>query len=50
MQTIEGVLKARYSGGPGNVAGYCRSCSVGFNVEVIPSLVIKKWDVLPAES
>lgn len=49
-QTVEAILKVRYSGGPGLKAGYCRQCLVAFSLEIVPSVIIVKWDVLPAES
>lgn len=47
---VEAVLKVRYSGGPGMVAGYCRAFSILVTVDVQPSVYITKWDVLPAET
>ncbi|XP_043233359.1 trafficking protein particle complex subunit 9-like [Amphibalanus amphitrite] len=49
-KTAEAVLKVRYSGGPGLPAGYCRAFSVLVTVDVVPSVYITKWDVLPAET
>lgn len=46
---IESILKLRYSGGNGYKHGYCRQISVNFNVEMLPSVQITNWDVLPAE-
>ncbi|XP_054709231.1 LOW QUALITY PROTEIN: trafficking protein particle complex subunit 9-like [Uloborus diversus] len=48
-KTIEAVLQIQYSGGPGMKAGYCRRCAVALTIEVLPSVVITKWDVLPSE-
>ncbi|KAG1654106.1 Protein brunelleschi [Nymphon striatum] len=50
MHMIEALLEIQYSGGPGMHADYCRQCAIAINVEIIPSLVITKWDVLPAET
>lgn len=47
---VEGQLQLRYSGGPGLEAGYCRTCSVFITLEMIPSLQVTNWDVLPAET
>lgn len=47
---VEGQLQLRYSGGPGLKAGYCRVCSVYLTLEMIPSLQVTNWDVLPAET
>ncbi|KAK9709008.1 Transport protein Trs120 or TRAPPC9, TRAPP II complex subunit [Popillia japonica] len=47
---VEGQLQLRYSGGPGLEAGYCRTCSVFLTLEMIPSLQVTNWDVLPAET
>ncbi|CAH1163945.1 unnamed protein product [Phaedon cochleariae] len=46
---VEGQLKLRYSGADGIAADYCRSCSVFFMLEMLPSLHVTNWDVLPAE-
>ncbi|XP_069696670.1 protein brunelleschi isoform X2 [Periplaneta americana] len=47
---LEGQLKLRYSGGPGLEAGYCRVSSITLSVEMLPSVQITNWDVLPAET
>lgn len=47
---VEGQLQIRYSGGSGHEAGYCRTCSVFFTLEMIPSLQVTNWDVIPAET
>ncbi|XP_043670547.1 protein brunelleschi [Vespula pensylvanica] len=47
---IEGQLKIKYSGGSGLAAGYCRISSVFITVEMLPSIHITNWDVLPAET
>ena len=44
------VGRLQYSGGPGLAAGYCRSCTVALAVDILPSVVVTKWDVLPAET
>ena len=49
LQTVEGILKVEYSGGPGYREKYCRCSSVAFNIEVLPSLVFHKWDVMLSE-
>ncbi|XP_066262236.1 protein brunelleschi [Euwallacea similis] len=46
---LEAQLKIRYSGGPGLESQHCRSSTVFFMVELIPSLHVTNWDVLPAE-
>lgn len=48
-QNIEAQLRLKYSGGEALVAGYCRQCAVSFNLELLPSVQITSWDVLPAE-
>ncbi|KAH8378403.1 hypothetical protein KR093_011176 [Drosophila rubida] len=48
-QHIEAQLRLKYSGGEALVAGYCRQCAVSLNLELIPSVQITSWDVLPAE-
>lgn len=47
---VEGQLQLRYSGGAGLEAGYCRTCSVFLTLEMLPSLQVTNWDVLPAET
>ncbi|XP_076241389.1 trafficking protein particle complex subunit brun isoform X1 [Calliopsis andreniformis] len=47
---VEGQLKIKYSGGAGLAAGYCRISSVFITVEMLPSVQITNWDVLPAET
>ncbi|KAL3284966.1 hypothetical protein HHI36_019095 [Cryptolaemus montrouzieri] len=47
---VEGQLQLRYSGGPGFQAEQCRTCSVFFTLEMLPSLQVTNWDVLPAET
>ncbi|KDR24045.1 NIK- and IKBKB-binding protein-like protein [Zootermopsis nevadensis] len=49
-KTLEGQLKLRYSGGAGLESGYCRLSSVTLSVEMLPSVQITNWDVLPAET
>jgi hypothetical protein len=49
-RTVAVLLKLQYSGGPGYIAGFCRSNGVGLTVEILPSVIITKWDVLPAET
>lgn len=47
---IEAQLQFRYSGGAGLITGYCRSSSVFITLEMLPSLQVTNWDVLPAET
>lgn len=47
---VEGQLKIKYSGGTGLTAGYCRISSVFITIEMLPSVQITNWDVLPAET
>lgn len=47
---IEGQLKIKYSGDAGLKAGYCRISSVFVTIELLPSVQITSWDVLPAET
>lgn len=47
---IEGQLNIKYSGGSGLTAGYCRISSVSITIEMLPSVQITSWDVLPAET
>ena len=46
----EGQLKIKYSGDAGLIAGYCRVSSVFITIEMLPSVQITSWDVLPAET
>ena len=47
---IEGQLRIRYSGADGLNSGYCRASSVFITMEILPSVQITSWDVLPAET
>ncbi|KAL1513674.1 hypothetical protein ABEB36_003053 [Hypothenemus hampei] len=47
--SIEAQLKIRYSGGPGFGSQHCRISTVFFVVDLIPSIHVTNWDVLPAE-
>ncbi|XP_018057662.1 PREDICTED: protein brunelleschi [Atta colombica] len=47
---IEGQLKIKYSGDAGLINGYCRVSSVFITIEMLPSVQITNWDVLPAET
>lgn len=47
---IEGQLRIKYSGADGLTAGYCRISSVFITIEILPSIQITNWDVLPAET
>lgn len=47
---VEGQLQLRYSGGNGIAAGYCRTCSIFITLEMMPSMQVTNWDVLPAET
>lgn len=46
---IEAQMRFSYSGSSALKAGFCRECSVNFNLELLPSAQITNWDVLPAE-
>jgi hypothetical protein len=48
-RSLDVQLKFRYSGGNGHVEGYCRECSLALNLELMPSIQVTSWDVLPAE-
>lgn len=48
-RTLEATLLVKYSGGSGMSADYCRSTQSAITVEVTPSLLVTRWDVLPAE-
>lgn len=46
----EGQLRIKYSGAKGLTAGFCRVSSVFITIEMLPSVQITSWDVLPAET
>jgi hypothetical protein len=48
-QEFDVVIEFEYSGGPGLSAGFCRKSAISFTVEILPSVVITQWHVLPAE-
>lgn len=50
VKPVTALLKLQYSGGSGYAAGYCRSSNVSLSVDILPSVIITKWDVLPAET
>lgn len=50
LNAIEGQVRIKYSGADGLVAGYCRVSSVFITIEILPSIQITNWDVLPAET
>lgn len=47
--SIEGQIRLRYSGGPGLKSEFYRTCSVFIIMEMIPSIHVTNWDVMPAE-
>ncbi|XP_063226452.1 protein brunelleschi isoform X2 [Bacillus rossius redtenbacheri] len=47
---LEGQLKLSYSGGAAHESGYCRVCTTSITIEMLPSVQITGWDVLPAET
>ncbi|KAL3887835.1 hypothetical protein ACJMK2_000227, partial [Sinanodonta woodiana] len=49
-RSIDAILKVEYSGGPGQAEGFWRCSSLALSVDILPSLVFCKWDVLPSES
>jgi len=49
-RNFEAQLKFRYSGGAALVENYCRQGALLFNIELMPSIQITNWDVLPAET
>lgn len=46
---LDAQLKFRYSGGNAQVEGYCRECAIALTLELMPSIQVTSWDVLPAE-
>lgn len=49
-KAVEAILRVEYSGGPGLAENYCRMSSIAFTVDILPSLVFVKWDVMLSES
>lgn len=49
VRHLESQFRFRYSGGEALQEGYCRQCSISFNLEFLPSAHVTNWDVLPAE-
>lgn len=47
---VDCQLKVRYSGEPGLTSGYCRVSSANLHIDIIPSIIVTNWDVLPAET
>lgn len=47
---VEASVQFKYSGGKGMAEGYCRISSVFISLEILPSLQVTNWDVLPAET
>ncbi|XP_039275687.1 protein brunelleschi isoform X4 [Nilaparvata lugens] len=47
---VDCQLKVRYSGDPGLTSGYCRVSSANLHIDIIPSIIVTNWDVLPAET
>ena len=45
---LQVTLEIEYTGASGLTSGYCRQTRVNFLIEIMPSLLISKWDVLPA--
>ncbi|XP_060554230.1 trafficking protein particle complex subunit 9-like [Ruditapes philippinarum] len=50
LQVVETILKVEYSGRPGVDEEFCRCCSIAFSVDILPSVVFHKWDVMLSES
>jgi len=46
---MEANLEFEYTGGGGMAAGYCRKCAIALSIEISPSVLITRWDVLAAE-
>jgi hypothetical protein len=46
---LDAQLKLRYSGGNAQTEGFCREGSIALNLELLPSIQVTSWDVLPAE-
>lgn len=48
-RSLDAQIKFRYSGGTAQVEGFCRECAIALNLELLPSIQVTSWDVLPAE-
>lgn len=48
-EPLQFVLRMDYSGGPGLLQNYYRLMSIGFFIEVLPSVAIVRWSILSAE-
>jgi trafficking protein particle complex subunit 9 len=48
-RSLDAQLKFRYSGGTAQTEGFCRECTLALNLELLPSIQVTSWDVLPAE-
>lgn len=48
-RSLDAQLKFRYSGGNAHNEGFCRECTLALNFELLPSIQVTSWDVLPAE-
>lgn len=46
---LEAQFKLRFSGGNAHLEGYCRECALALTLELLPSIQVTSWDVLPAE-
>ncbi|CAL1545936.1 unnamed protein product, partial [Lymnaea stagnalis] len=49
-KTIDAVLSLKYSGGEGLKAGYCRTCSLALNLDILPSVYLTSWDLQHTDS
>lgn len=49
-KTLEVTLTVCYSGGPGMEHSYCRQCAISLRLDILPTISIQKWDVIPAGS
>lgn len=45
---LQVTLEFEYTGASGLISGFCRQTKINFQMEIMPSLLITKWDVLPA--
>lgn len=46
---VETYIRFQYSGSVGKIEGYCRRSIIVIIVELLPSLLITSWDVMPSE-
>ncbi|XP_029650274.1 trafficking protein particle complex subunit 9 [Octopus sinensis] len=49
-KSIEATVTISYSGGPGYRESFCRQCAISLHFEVLPTVTVQRWDVVPGGS